>query len=74
MVARQKVAVGSFVLLKEHPRVPDGPCAFLNFRVNGEEVEIANYIDSDLVWERTYGRAAAREIWRNALRNGFRED
>lgn len=75
MVAkRQKVSVGSFTLLKEHPSIPDGPVEFLGFRVNGEQVEVSKYENSDLVWERTMGRHQARVVWQNALRNGFRED
>lgn len=74
MVARKKVSVGSFTLLKEHPSIPDGPVEFIGFRVNGEQVEVSKYEDSDLVWERTMGRHQARVVWQNALRNGFRED
>jgi hypothetical protein len=75
MVAkRQKVSVGSFALLKERPSVPDGPVEFLRFCVNGEKVEVSKYENSDLVWERTMGRHQARVVWRNALKNGFRED
>lgn len=74
MVARKKVSVGSFTLLKEHPSIPDGPVEFFGFRVNGEEVEVSKYENSDLVWERTMGRFQAREVWKNALKNGFRED
>lgn len=65
---------GVHVLLKEHPSIPDGPVEFLRFVVNGEQVEITKYIDSDLLWERTYGRHMARHIWRTARTNGFRRD
>ncbi len=74
MVARKKVSVGSFTLLKEHPSIPDGPVEFIGFRVNGEQVEVSKYENNDLVWERTMGRHQARVVWQNALRNGFRED
>lgn len=74
MVARNKVSVGTFVLLKEHPRIPDGPCQFYRFVVNGSEVEVTQYLDSDLVWERTVDRPWARNLWTNLLNDGFRED
>lgn len=74
MVARNKVAVGTFVLLKEHPRIPDGPCSFYRFVVNGPVVEVTVYEDSDLIGERDYDRAEAREIWRKLISAGYRED
>lgn len=74
MVARNKVAVGTFVLLKEHPTIPDGPVLFYRFVVNGPTVEITHYKDSDLVFEQEATREDARQLWKHLIWVGYRED
>lgn len=44
---------------------------FARFVVNGDEVEVTRYCDSDLESEKTYTRDEARKVWNDLTRAGW---
>ena len=47
---------------------------FIGFAVNGHEVEVSWYENSDLVTSRTMSRERARWMYREALKAGYKKD
>lgn len=47
---------------------------FARFVVNGDEVEVTRYCDSDLMSEKTYTREEARNVWNDLVRAGWKTE
>jgi hypothetical protein len=50
----------------------DSDIVFVRFVVNGDEVEVTKYINSDLMNEITVTRATARNMWKEIVQQGFK--
>lgn len=60
--------VNIFVLRSESP---SGHALFVRYIVNGDVVEVSQYMDSDLISEREMTREAARRDYRERLLSGW---
>lgn len=47
---------------------------FTRFVVNGEEVEVTRFIESDLEWEKTVPISFARELWKELVKAGWKRE
>jgi len=45
---------------------------FFRFVVNGDEVKITKYSNSDLIFKMTMPRAEARIMWKRNVQDGFK--
>lgn len=59
---------GVFVLKSESP---SGHLLFTRYVVNGDVVEVTQYMDSDLISERDMTRREAREDYKGRLHGGW---